>query len=244
MSLAGRRIVLIGASAGIGLETARLAAAGGAQVIAASRSLERVEAATRGIAGVVGHHAMDATDEKAVAAFFAGLEPFDHLATFVPAAPDPALSARFGRFLDMDMATVETVMRNRFWAHCYAARHGAPRIRPGGSVVFISSTNPRKSIPGYAASAAAAGALESLARVLAIELSPVRVNTISPGFIASHGTDNIPEARKKQWADLVAAQAVKRLGTAEEIAKAVLFLMQNEYASGALLTVDGGYTLT
>lgn len=244
MSLAGRRVVLIGASAGIGLEAARMAAAEGAHVVVASRSLERVEAATRDIKGVVGRHSVDATDEKALSSFFGSLEPFDHLATFVPAAPDPSLSARFGRFLDMDMGTIETIMRNRFWAHCYAARHGAPRIRPGGSIVFISSTNPRKSIPGYAASAAAAGALESLARVLAIELSPVRVNTVAPGFIASHGTDNIPEARKKQWASLIAAQGVKRLGNSEEIARSVLFLMQNEYASGALLTIDGGYTLT
>ncbi len=244
MRFRGQRAVLIGASAGIGLETAKRLGAEGAELVLASRSLERLEGATSGLPGVVGRHQVDATDEAAVKALFAEMAPFDHLSTFVPAAADAAMSARFGRFLEMDLATIQRVMTNRFWSHCFAARHGAPKLRPGGSIVFVSSTMPRKAIPGYAASSAAAGALESLARVLALELAPVRVNVVVPGFIASHGTDKIPESRKEQWARLVSAQGVKRLGEVGEIADAILFLMSNAYATGALLTVDGGYTLT
>jgi NAD(P)-dependent dehydrogenase (short-subunit alcohol dehydrogenase family) len=242
--LKGQRAVLIGASAGIGLETAKRLSSEGAALVLASRNMERLEAATRDIPGVVARKQVDATDEAQLAAFFQSLESFDHLSTFVPAAADAAMSAKFGRFLDMDLALIQRVMTNRFWSHCFAARHGAAKLKPGGSIVFVSSTMPRKAIPGYAASSAAAGALESLARVLAIELAPVRVNVVVPGFIASHGTENIPEERKAQWARLVSAQGVKRLGTSEEIADAILFLMSNAYTTGALLSVDGGYTLT
>ncbi len=240
----GQRAVLIGASAGIGLETAKRLAAEGAELVLASRNMERLDAATRGIPGVALRRQVDATDEGQVATFFKELAPFDHLSTFVPAAADAAMSAKFGRFLDMDLAVIQRVMTNRFWSHCFAARHAAAKLKPGGSIVFVSSTMPRKAIPGYAASSAAAGALEALARVLAIELAPVRVNVVVPGFIASHGTENIPQERKAEWARLVSAQGVKRLGTSEEIADAILFLMSNAYATGALLTVDGGYTLT
>lgn len=242
--LAGRRVVLIGASAGIGLETARLAAERGAEVVAVGRSMERLVAATGDIPGVVSRYECDASDQAELARLFALQQPFDYLATFVPAARDAAMAARFGRFVDMETETIEAIFRSRFWAHCHAARHGAPHIRAGGAIVFVSSTLPRKAFPGYAVSAAAGGALEALARVLAIELAPVRVNVVAPGFIASRGTSEIPPARKAQWDQMVATQPVKRLGTSREVADAVLFLMRHAFVTGALLSVDGGYTLT
>lgn len=243
-TLKDRRIVLIGGSAGIGLATARAAAAVGARLVIAGRTEERLAAAKAELGAGVETHRLDATDEAAVSTVFKRIGAFDHVAGFVPSATDKAMSARFGRFLDIDRDTFEAIFRNRFWTQCYIARHGAPLIARDGSIVFMSSTQPRKTIPRYAASASAAGAIESLARILALELAPVRVNVIAPGFIETPGTEDIPEDRKRAWAEMVSRQAVQRLGTAEEIARAILFMMANPYMTGAIMTVDGGYTLT
>jgi len=243
MSLIDRRIVIIGGSSGIGLMTAKEAVARGARVVVGGRTAERLADAAK-IGGNVETHQVDATDESAMETFFAKIGHFDHLAVLVPSAPDKSVSAKFAPFLDMDPFLFESVLRNRFWSQCWGARYGAPHMSQDGSIVFMSSSQPRKTIPRYSASCAAAGAIEALARVLAIELAPIRVNVIAPGFIATPGTDHIPAERRATWDKIAASQPVKRLGKAEEVAAAMLFLMENGYATGAVLDIDGGYRFT
>jgi NAD(P)-dependent dehydrogenase (short-subunit alcohol dehydrogenase family) len=244
MKLTGKRIVLIGGSAGIGLATAKRAAKQGASVVIAGRTEQRLQSAKQQIDGTVETHQLDATDEAAVADFFAKIGPFDHLSMLVPAASDKALSTKFVRFLDMTSEDFAAVFTNRFWSQCYAARHGAPHMNPDGSIIFVSSTQPRKAISNYSASGAASGAIEILARILSIELSPIRVNVMAPGFIETPSTDDIPADRRAAWDQITSAQAVKRLGRAEEIADGMLFLMTSEYTTGTVLDIDGGYRLT
>jgi NAD(P)-dependent dehydrogenase (short-subunit alcohol dehydrogenase family) len=244
MKLDGQKIVLIGASAGIGLATATLAARRGASVVIAARGEEGLRSAAERIPEKVETHRLDATSEEDLKAFFAKVGAFHHLCTLVPGATSKTATAGYLSFLDTDPDVFATVFRNRFWAQCFAVRHGGRLIQPGGSVVFVSNTMPRKIIPNYSASCAAAGALEALSRILAIELAPVRVNVIAPGFVGTPGTDLIPEERKRSWERIVAAQPVKRLAQAEEIAEGILSLMSNRYTTGATLTIDGGYSLT
>ena len=215
MDLTGKRIVLIGGSAGIGLATACQAAKLGASLVIAGRTQQRLQNARTQIDVPVECHVLEATNENAVAAFFTTVGAFDHLSVLVPGATDKQHSQMFDRFLDMDAKAFEQVVTNRFWTQCYAARHGAPHIKPGGSIVFVSNTQPRKAIKNYSPSAAAAGAIESLARILAIELSPLRVNVIAPGFIETPGTEAIPPERRAAWNHITDSQAVKRLGRAE-----------------------------
>jgi len=244
MTLVNRRIVLIGGSSGIGLMTAKQAVARGAKVVIGGRTPERLTEAAAQIGGGVETHQVDATDETAMAAFFAKIGSFDHLAVLVPSAPDKSVSAKLAPFLEMEPVLFESVFRNRFWSQCWGARYGAPHMSRDGSIVLMSSSQPRKTIQRYSASCAAAGAVEALARVLAIELAPIRVNVIAPGFIATPGTDHIPADRRAAWEKIAASQPVKRLGTAEEIAAGMLFLMENDYATGAVLDIDGGYRFT
>ncbi|MGF7160837.1 NAD(P)-dependent dehydrogenase (short-subunit alcohol dehydrogenase family) [Rhodoligotrophos appendicifer] len=244
MSIAGQRIVIIGGSSGIGLATAKAAAARGARVVIGGRSVERLGTAAAEIGAETETHALDATDEHAVKAMFEGLGKFDHLAVLVPSAPDKTASTRLVDFLHMEVGQFETVFRNRFWSQLYGIRHGAPHMTPTGSIVLMSSSQPRKTIPRYSASSAAAGAIEALARSLAIELAPIRVNVIAPGFIETPGTSHIPTERRAAWDRIAEAQPVKRLGTPEEIAHGMLFLMENSYATASVLDIDGGYRLT
>jgi NAD(P)-dependent dehydrogenase (short-subunit alcohol dehydrogenase family) len=244
MSLAGKRIVIIGGSAGIGLATAKEAARRGARLVIGGRDEERLARAAREIGGAVESHALDATVESEVAGFFEKVGSLDHLTVLVPSAPDKSLSARFAPFLELDPAVFETIFRNRFWTQCWGVRYGAPRMGKEGSIVLMSSSQPRKTIPRYSPSCAAAGAIEALARSLAVELSPIRVNVIAPGFIMTPGTENIPQSRREQWDKVARAQPVKRLGTPEEIAAGMLFLMENGFATGTVLDIDGGYRFT
>ena len=244
MDFREKRIVLIGGSAGIGLATAKRASQLGASVVIASRSRRRLQSAKAQIEGPVQCHRLEATDERAVAQFFTEIGAFDHLSVLVPGATDKQHTATFDQFLKMDSSAFQQVITNRFWTQCYAARHGAPFLNPGGSIVFVSNTQPRKAIENYSASAAACGAIETLARVLAMELSPLRVNVIAPGFIETPGTGEIPAERREAWDRNTRRQPVRRLGQAEEIAEGLLFLMNNEYATGVVLDIDGGYRLT
>jgi NAD(P)-dependent dehydrogenase (short-subunit alcohol dehydrogenase family) len=244
MTLVNRRIVVIGGSSGIGLTTAKQAVARGARVVIGGRTPERLTEAAAKIGGNVETYQVDATDETAMVTFFGKVGHFDHLAVLVPSAPDKSVSAKFAPFLEMDAILFEAVFRNRFWSQCWGVRYGAPHMSQDGSIVLMSNSQPRKSIPRYSASCAAAGAIEALARVLAIELAPIRVNVIAPGFIATPGTDHIPADRRAAWDKIAASQPVKRLGTAEEIAAGMLFLMENGYATGAVLDIDGGYRFT
>ena len=136
------------------------------------------------------------------------------------------------------------LFRNRFWTQCWAARYGAPHMSKDGSIVLMSSSQPRKTIPRYSASCAAAGAIEALARILAIELAPIRVNVIAPGFVLTPGTGHIPPERRAAWDRIAQSQPVKRLGDPGEIADGMLFLMENGFATGTVLDIDGGYRFT
>jgi NAD(P)-dependent dehydrogenase (short-subunit alcohol dehydrogenase family) len=254
MSLDGKRIVIIGGSSGIGLATARMAAARGAALVLGGRRQARLDEAVASIGAVMGATGVgtgrvetcviDATEEAAMATLFAGIGAFDHLCVLVPSAPDANVSARLVPFLQQDPAVFETIFRNRFWTQCWGARYGAPHIRAGGSILFMSNSQPRKPITNYSPSCAAAGAIESLMRILAVELAPIRVNVIAPGFVQTPGTGHIPPERRAAWDRIAQTQPVPRLADPQEIAAGILFLMENGFTTGATLDIDGGYRFT
>ncbi len=244
MALAGQRIVLVGGSSGIGLATAKAAVALHARVLIAGRSAERLAQACEATGAAVETGCLDATREEEVAAFFDQHGGFDHLAVLVPSAPSKEISEKLGPFLKTATATVESVFRNKFWSQYFCARYGAPHVAVGGSITFVSATTPRKAIPGYSATAAANGAVEALANTLALELAPVRVNVVAPGFVATELIKTLPPDRRTEWNRLAKRQPVKRMARPEEIADAILFLMGNAFVTGEILQIDGGYKYT
>ena len=237
MLFAHKRIVIIGGSSGMGLATAKAATAAGAQVVIASRSRDKLEKARGEIGGDTQALTLDVRDEAAIKAFFDEVGQFDHLAT-------PGNEAAGGPFLTRDTAAVRTDFDSKFWGQYLAAKYGAPLMRPGGSIVLFSGIYSQRPSPGVSGVAAINSALEGLARALAVELAPIRVNAVSPGLVDTPIFDYMPkEAKDEMFQRFAAAAPVKRVGRPEEVAHAVLYLMASPLTTGTTLFVDGGYTL-
>lgn len=232
----GKKIVIIGGSAGIGLATAKALADLGAEIVIASRSKARLAAAAAQIGdGAVGHR-LDVTDARAVEAFFDIVGPFDHLAT-------TAAAGAVGMFLEIDPAKVRAHIESKLWGQYFAARFGAPKLRAGGSITLFSGLVSRKPLRGATTAALATGAIESFTRVLALELAPIRVNCVTPGITATDvWSELLTEAGARDHLESIGrALPVGRVGHVDDVAKAVIYLMSNGFATGSVVDVDGGH---
>src|SRR5579872_1549961 len=179
-----QRLVVIGGSSGMGLETAKLMHKNGYEVMIASRSQKKLEQAQKEI-GEIQIHVLDLTLEKEIAKFFSKIGPFDHLVT-------SAADFYMGPFLTGKTEDARKYFDSKFWGQYCAAKHAAPHIRKGGSITFFSGAANEKPLQNFTTGCAINAAIEGLGRALALELSPIRVNTISPGVIVSPLWDMIP----------------------------------------------------
>ncbi len=239
MTLNGQMIVVIGGSSGMGLATARAAALDGAEVTIASSRRERIDAALSELPdGCVGA-ALDVRDETQVAGVFERVGEFDHLVFTAGDAFTPRPLA------DLGLSDAHASLEVRFWGAVTVIKHAAPRIRPGGSIGLTTGTVGQRPIPGAALAAAGAGATEGLVRGLAVELAPVRVNAVRAGAFRTPLWDGVPEAQREAlFARLAQGTLTKTVGEPEQIAAAHVYLMQNQYVTGTVHTVDGGLLLT
>ncbi|WP_036709864.1 SDR family oxidoreductase [Paenibacillus pinihumi] len=238
-SLNGQRVIVIGGGSGIGLAAAKKAAVLGAEVVIASRSSERLEQAKTAITGNVSTAVLDFRNEAEVNAFFEETGQFDHL---VVTAGE--LKHGSGKLADLDTASSREQFESRFWGPYLAVRYGSPLIRKTGSITLTSGFFGDKAIAGASVPSAVHGAVENLGRVLAVELAPVRVNVISPGYADTPLHDGLTPEQKQAWFDQTApALPVRRIASADDIAGGILFLIGNSYTTGLTLTVDGGARL-
>jgi NAD(P)-dependent dehydrogenase (short-subunit alcohol dehydrogenase family) len=232
--LAGQTVVLIGGSAGIGLETARRARAEGAEVILTGRSPERLEHAALDV-GAQRTAAFDATAETAVQRFFQDLTaPIDHVMV-------TAGRPHYVPLLEMDAAQLRLAISDHMVLALAVARHAAARMRPGGSLLLMGGTGGRRIRRGLGIVSAATAALPPFTATLALELAPVRVNLIAAGFVdtplsASLLGDQLDERRDELRATLPIGRVV---GPADVAALAV-HLMSNTALTGATYDIDGG----
>jgi NAD(P)-dependent dehydrogenase (short-subunit alcohol dehydrogenase family) len=232
--LVGKKVVVVGGSSGIGLSTAELARREGATVIIASRNADRLNAA----ADKLGATAIpaDVTSDESVASLFRSCGPVDHVVV-------TAAQLRTGPFKTVSMEDVRSTMEGKFWGAWRVAR--SAEIRPGGSLTLVSGYLSIRPRPNSAIIGAANGALESLARSLALELAPVRVNAVSPGIIDTPIRAAMPEeARRDMLAKTAAGLPVGRVGTGEDIARQILAFMTIGFATGSIVYIDGGALIT
>ncbi len=234
--LVGTTVVVIGGSAGIGLETARLALAEGADVVLAGRNPERLEQAATEL-GATSTATVDANDSAALESFFEGLEgSIDHV---LVTAGGPYYSL----LADMDFDEARRALQEHPMLMFGVARYAVPKVRPGGSLLFMGGTGGRG--PGVPAiTAAMTATLPALTAGLAAEIAPVRVNLIAAGFVdtplsASLLGDQLEERRD----ELRATLPIGRVVGPEDVAALAVHLMVNTALTGATYDIDGGQQL-
>jgi NAD(P)-dependent dehydrogenase (short-subunit alcohol dehydrogenase family) len=232
--LLGQTVVLIGGSAGIGLETARRARAEGADVILTGRDRERLERAAADV-GARSTAAFDATDAAAIAQFFDGIAgPVDHVLI-------TAGGPHYTPLLEMDADQVRDALADHVVMALDVARSAAGKMRPGGSLVLMGGTGGRRIGRGLGLMSAATAVLPPFTATLALELAPIRVNLIAAGFVdtplsASLLGDGL-EARREE---LRRALPIGRVVGPADVAALAVQLMTNTALTGATYDIDGG----
>jgi NAD(P)-dependent dehydrogenase (short-subunit alcohol dehydrogenase family) len=235
--LAGQTVVVIGGSAGIGLETARAARAEGAKVILTARDAERLQRAASEL-GAIGNAAFDATDAASLERFFRDLPaPIDHV---MVTAGRPT----YGRVVDMDMAEVRRDLDGHLLLALEVARHAAGKVRPGGTLLFMGGTGARRPGIGLTLASAMTAALPALTANLALELAPIRVNLIAAGFVDTPLSASLLGGDLDKRRDqLRATLPIRRVVGPADVAALAVHIMVNTALTGATYDVDGGQQL-
>jgi len=247
-TLQGQRIVILGGSAGIGLAVAERALSEGAHVLIASHDRARVDRAVSQLRagrqdpgdgrGTVSGHTADLRSPSETRALFEAVGPLDHL---VYTAGEELLLAPLA---ELDLAAARRFFELRYWGALAAVQAARPHLAREGSIVLTSGAAGRRPHPGFVVGASICAAMEAAARTLAVELAPVRVNVVTPGFVDTDLWSNIPaDARAQMFRDAAAKLPVGRIGTAPDIAEHYLSFMRGRYVTGQALVVDGGGVL-
>ena len=236
--LQDKRVVILGGSSGIGLAVAEQASSQGARVVVVSSNPERIQKAIQSVGGEVDGQIVDLSDERAVAALFTKLGPFDHL---IFTAGD---SLHLHQLAATDLQQARHAFELRYWSALAAVKYGSPHIRKGGSIVLTTGVAGRRPHKGWVVAASVCGTIEALTRALAIELAPIRVNAVSPGVVRTNLWQNMTAAEREHLYESVGnSLPVGRVGEVDDVAQAYLFLMQEGFSTGQTVVVDGGTVL-
>jgi NAD(P)-dependent dehydrogenase (short-subunit alcohol dehydrogenase family) len=231
-TLQGQKVLVVGGSSGIGASAAKALAALGAEVTIASRNAAKLEQAAALIGGAVRTAILDTSDDVALEAFFAAQGSFDHVVV-------SAAQTASGPVKQLPLVDAYAAMNSKFWGAYRVAR--AAKINQGGSLTLVSgflSVRPSKT---SVLQGAINAALEALARGLALELSPVRVNTVSPGLIATPLWAGLSEeARTAMFEGAAGRLPARRVGQPEDVANAIVYLVTTPFATGSTVLLDGG----
>ena len=236
MRLQGQTVVVIGGSAGIGLETGRQAREAGADVILVARNPDRLEQAGRELGAQT--VAFDATDFDRVARFFAELPaPIDHL---LVTGPGPY----YAPLAEFDFEAARRDIDSHVFLPVLIAQHAPGKVRPGGTLLFMGGTGGRRTAVGFTLISTLTAAMPALVRNLALELAPIRVNLIAAGFVdtplsASLLGDQL-DARREE---LRTTLPIRRVVGPADIAELAVHLMANTALTGATYDIDGGQQL-
>lgn len=235
--LLDQTVLIVGGSAGIGYAVAEAAADAGAHVIIAARDSARVAAAVARLGDGVRGETVDVRDEVSIRGLFARLGALDHVVvtTGFDHAATPVREA--------DARVVEDLWRTKFLGQLLLAKHAAERLGERGSIVLTSGVLSVRPAAGWAALSATNAAVEALARTLALELAPRRVNVVVPGAVDTgkrFAGLTAPERAAKLQAGIGDKLPARRIGQPEDLAAAYLFALQNSFLTGQSLVVDGG----
>jgi len=231
VTLAGKRVVVVGGSSGIGFAVASIAQELGATLVIASSQVEKVDAAIHRLPGATGA-LLNMRDESSIISFLKAQDPFDHL-VMTAGEFDKRV---FASTEDIDLGFAREALELRFFGSLALIKHGRSKLAADGSITLTSGMLAHRPHKGSPYPTAVAGALEHLVRGFAVDLAPQRINGVCPGLTR---TEMIPQIS----AGITAATAglpLARAATPVEAALAYIYLMLNGYVTGQVLPVDGG----
>ncbi|WP_405060020.1 SDR family oxidoreductase [Kribbella sp. NBC_01505] len=236
MTLKDKTVLVVGRGGGLARAVVLAAQEAGAQIITAGRSQEKLAEAYASTPDIRTEY-VDLTDEASIATLGERIGSVDHVVTTASAR------AR-GRIADLDRDAVRLSFDTKVIGPLMLAKHLAGRINAGGSITLFSGVAAAKIAVGTLAVAITNGSVDVLARSLALELAPIRVNAVSPGVIDTGAWDGLGEQAKADYfKDLTERNPARRIGTEADIAEAVLFAMTNTFLTGQTLRIDGGEPL-
>jgi NAD(P)-dependent dehydrogenase (short-subunit alcohol dehydrogenase family) len=234
----GKKVVIIGGTSGIGLATAHAACEAGADVLVVSAKQSSVDRALAELPAGTSGRTLDVFDVAAIRSFFAEVGEFDHL---VYTAGE---SLVLMPLTELDMNQARTFFQTRYFGALATVAAATPHLRTGGSITLTTGVAADRPRPGWSIGASVCGAVDALTRALAVELAPIRVNAVCPGVVRSPLWRDMSEADQEQMYDSISLSVlVGHVGETDEIAQAYLYCMTQTYATGSVLTVDGGAVL-
>ena len=232
MEIKNKKALVFGGTSGIGLATCEQLIEKGADVIAISRDPSK--------ANSVKHNRLtfeicDVRIEEDVKKVFEKYAPFEIL---ISAATGGSRAA--GPFLEMDMLGFKNSF-DKLWGYANVVRYGTKYLSSDGTIVLVSGAPARRMKPGQIALSVVGGAVENLVRGVANEIAPRRINTVSPGLIDTPMFSQEGEDRKTFLNSATASHSIKRAGKPEEVAKGIIFAVENDFVNGTTIDVDGGW---
>jgi NAD(P)-dependent dehydrogenase (short-subunit alcohol dehydrogenase family) len=234
-----RHIAILGGSAGIGLATARLAAERGATITLGGRDRKRLDAAAAAVGGASAFVA-DAEDPASLAGFFRAAGPVDDLVITITRRGhrDSREAEQLGK------ADLAGSFAGKAIATLRAVGEALPSLSEHGSITLTGGVTAQAALAGTAEPAAVNGAVEAAVAPLARELAPRRVNAVSPGVIVTEWWDSLGDHRDETLQGFAQRTPLGRNGRPEDVALAILALIENQFITGVVLPVDGGIRLT
>ncbi len=234
MNVSGKKAIVFGGTSGIGLATVKRLTAGGASVVAIGRDPAKASELPAGAA----FETCDTTDSAAVETLLGRLAPYDILISAATGG-DRAV----GPFMQMDIEGFKGSFA-KMWGYANVVRYGAGHLPQDGCIVLVSGSPARKIKPGQIAIGSVGGAVEQFVRGMAKELAPIRINTVAPGFIDTPMVPLQGQERVDLYAKMTADHLIPRAGQADEVAHGIMFAVENDYATGTTVDVDGGLILS
>ncbi|VAW75292.1 hypothetical protein MNBD_GAMMA12-2719 [hydrothermal vent metagenome] len=238
MKLKNSKVLVVGGGSGLGLGIAIEAATEGATVVVASRSQHKLEEVVDNNEGINEYHLVDVSSKESIATLFNDIGHVDHIVVtsgFVTGK----------KFAELSQAEARQDLEINFWGKYNICQRGADYINVGGSITLISGAFAKKPNPDVFMTTISVSAVESMAKTLALSLSPTRVNVISP-YIVDTGlvsSDKSNDERNDYLQSTAKSLPSQCIGTPQNIGDAAVLLMSNPYITGSILSIDGGFTL-
>lgn len=238
MQFKDKKIVIIGGSSGIGFSIAQAAVKEGAKVIMASRSVDKLQKAKQALSNTVETYQVDLLKEESIQSLFESIKHFDHLQL-------PGSEVRFGNLDTLSIDDAKYSFDSKFWGVYIAIKHARNYLSQEGSITLYSGAASQRPTKDSTILTALNSAVEGLSRALAISLSPIRVNVISPGITMTPLFQDMgQEAIQSVFESYQNTLLVKRYANPDEVAKTAMYLMANDYVTGTISMVDGGMSVT